>query len=200
MARFAVSLSNRAGGLGFCLAETARGEAFVAVFDGYLCMLSVVPAPNTHLLWRWSIESGGGLTLRGPSDACIVHAEGVAETASGAERQLLEWLEGNAQPPGQVSLCNPSPEEVREVRKRLNLTQREAAQVTSVTEGKSYRSWQNFETPAGMKNHRQIPRGTWELFLLLTNQHPHYSLVSRADFLQSIDLPGRQSLKNGDQS
>lgn len=161
--------------------ETARGQEFVAVYDGYLCMLSAVKSNSNALEWRWSIESGGGITLRGPAEACIVHAGGVAETAIKAEAQIGEWLDANAEQHQEITLHNPSPEEVRAVRKRLKLTQLDAAQITSIAEGKSYRSWQNFETDKGKPNHRQIPRATWELFLLLTNQHPYYCLVSRGD-------------------
>lgn len=164
---------------GFRLKETARGQKFVAVYDGYLCLLS-----HQASGWRWSVESGGGLTLRGPEDACIIHVEGVAETPMDAEAQMLRWLEANAELHPEIPLHNPSPDDVRNVRKRLKLTQLAAAQVTSVADGKSYRSWQNFETAKDKKNHRQIPRGTWELFLLLTNQHPHYFLVSRVNHPQ----------------
>ncbi len=179
-----MSLNKGAGYLAFRLMETARGEEFVAIYDGYLCMLSTAPVLDDSPGWRWSIESGGGITLRGPAEECVIHAEGTAESAIEAEAKMVEWLDANMEQHPTIPLHNPSPEDVRSVRKKLKLSQRGAAQVASrvlLDDETSYRSWQNYETAKGKPGHRQIPRSTWELFLLLTNQHPYYCLVSRGD-------------------
>ena len=52
------------------------------------------------------------------------------------------------------------------------LTQTEAAELISPAQIKPYRSWQGYETAEGQKDGRAIPLAVWELFLLLTNQHP----------------------------
>lgn len=70
----------------------------------------------------------------------------------------------------------PSPDEVRAARKAAGLTQADAALlVTDAT----YRSWQNYETRPGSSNANRIPLAVWELFLLMTDQHPGLTLHRR---------------------
>lgn len=69
-------------------------------------------------------------------------------------------------------LAPPSSEEVREARLRAGLTQAQALGLVSYDPSTSYRTWQSYEVPEGRKEHRAIPSATWELFLLLTGQHP----------------------------
>lgn len=70
----------------------------------------------------------------------------------------------------------PTPEEVRQARDKAGLTQTQAAQLVSPAQVKPYRSWQCYEVAAGQKSGRAIPLAVWELFLLLTNQHPSMAL------------------------
>lgn len=76
-------------------------------------------------------------------------------------------------------LEQPTPDEVRQARKRANLKQAEAAQLVSSAQGQPYRTWQGYEVELGKTGHRAIPLATWELFLLLTDQHPTHRMVSR---------------------
>lgn len=73
----------------------------------------------------------------------------------------------------------PSPEDIREARKRSDLSQTEAGQLVTDAGKKAYRTWQRYESPVGNPDHRAIPIGLWELFLLLTDQHPTHRMVSR---------------------
>ena len=73
----------------------------------------------------------------------------------------------------------PSPAQVRQARENVGLTQGQAAQMVSMASVKSYRTWQNYETPVGRLEHRAIPLAVWELFLLLTNQHPTHGISPR---------------------
>jgi DNA-binding transcriptional regulator YiaG len=67
----------------------------------------------------------------------------------------------------------PTPAEIRAIRKAASLTQAQAAALVSTAQGKSsYRAWQGYEAEIGQPDHRAIPLASWELFLLLTNQHP----------------------------
>lgn len=75
----------------------------------------------------------------------------------------------------------PTPEQVREARERAGLTQTQAAQLVSSARTKPYRTWQGYETPFGVKDHRAIPLATWELFLLATGQHPTHKLTQHAN-------------------
>lgn len=76
-------------------------------------------------------------------------------------------------------LHQPTSAEVRQARERAKLTQTDAAKLVSPSKTKPYRTWQNYEIEAGQKGHRAIPLATWELFLLLTDQHPTHRMVSR---------------------
>lgn len=72
----------------------------------------------------------------------------------------------------------PTPEEVRASRKAVGLTQSQAAALISPAQGKSsYRAWQVYEVAIGQPDHRAIPLPTWELFMLLTGQHPSMKLA-----------------------
>lgn len=71
------------------------GESFVAEVDGYLCF--VTPTADAHgIRWEWDITSGGGWTNRG-GESVTSRATGWAINADGAEREILAWLEKNAE-------------------------------------------------------------------------------------------------------
>lgn len=77
-------------------------------------------------------------------------------------------------------VAQPTPEQVLEARRAAQLTQAEAALlVTPAAGARPERTWQNYEAAEGTKAHRAIPLATWELFLLLTEQHPTYRLAAR---------------------
>lgn len=76
-------------------------------------------------------------------------------------------------------LPQPKPEQIRAARKAVGLSQTAAIQLVSDAGAKGYRTWQRFEAPLNSPDHREIPNGTWELFLLLTDQHPTHKMVSR---------------------
>lgn len=76
-------------------------------------------------------------------------------------------------------LPQPTPEQIRAARKAVGLSQTAAIQLVSDAGAKGYRTWQRFEAPMGSHDHREIPNGTWELFLLLTDQHPTHRMVSK---------------------
>ena len=73
-------------------------------------------------------------------------------------------------------LTQPTPDEIRRARVRAGLTQTQAALMISSASARPWRTWQNYESPVGQASARPIPLATWELFLVLTNQHPHFSL------------------------
>lgn len=77
-------------------------------------------------------------------------------------------------------IAQPTPQEVREARKAAGLTQAQAAALISPAQGKSsYRAWQVYEVEIGQPDHRAISLPTWELFLLLTDQHTTMRLTRR---------------------
>lgn len=80
-----------------------------------------------------------------------------------------------------LRVTQPSPEEVRQARLSAKLTQAEAARLVSPAQERADRTWQSYESDAGKKGHRAIPLATWELFLLLTGQHPSLQLISKAE-------------------
>jgi hypothetical protein len=76
-------------------------------------------------------------------------------------------------------IAAPTPGQVRLARERAGLTQTGAALLVSTAGTRPHRTWQNYEAPVDSHSHRPISLATWELFLLLTNQHPEMALVSR---------------------
>lgn len=72
----------------------------------------------------------------------------------------------------------PTPEAVCAARKAARLSQTDAAQLVTTAGAKGYRTWQRYEAPLGSPEHRDIPLGLWELFLLLTGQHPRARIVA----------------------
>lgn len=76
-------------------------------------------------------------------------------------------------------VSQPTPEDIRRSRRHAGLTQAGAAQLVSAAVGKPYRTWQGYEVLQGLAGHRAMPLATWELFLLLTHQHPSFRLVAR---------------------
>jgi hypothetical protein len=86
--------------------------------------------------------------------------------------------------PIQLTFDIPNPDEIKAARGRLGLTQIDAARLVGLavqepsgTRGLTSRGWQSYE----LKNGGLIPGGTWALFLLVTDQHPDFRLVSRKD-------------------
>jgi hypothetical protein len=73
----------------------------------------------------------------------------------------------------------PTPDQVRAARKPLGLSQSDAARLVSPAQKSPYRSWQSYEVATGSPGSRAIPLATWELFLLLTDQHPSLRLAKR---------------------
>lgn len=78
-----------------------------------------------------------------------------------------------------IRITQPTPEQVRAARLAAKLTQGESALLVSAPQGRPERSWQGYEVAVGKASHRAIPLATWELFLLLTGQHPTHELVAR---------------------
>lgn len=78
-----------------------------------------------------------------------------------------------------MQLPQPTPDEVKAARKAAGLTQTQAAQMIGQAGAKGYRTWQRFEYPVENTDHRAIQPRLWELFLLLTDQHPTLKLVRR---------------------
>lgn len=77
-------------------------------------------------------------------------------------------------------VTQPAPQEIRSARKAAGLTQAQSAALVSPAQGKSsYRAWQVYEVEIGQPDHRAIPLPTWELFLLLTKQHPTMNLTKK---------------------
>jgi hypothetical protein len=66
----------------------------------------------------------------------------------------------------------PTPEQVREARMRAGLTQSQAATLVHRKELKRWSEWE-----LGV---RRMQPDTWELFLLLTNQHPTKTVVPKS--------------------
>lgn len=80
-------------------------------------------------------------------------------------------------------ITHPTTDEVRQAREKADLTQTQAAELVSPAQQVPYKTWAGYETPAGeagkRSNHRAIPLATWELFLLLTEQHPSMRLCDK---------------------
>jgi len=75
-------------------------------------------------------------------------------------------------------IAPPTPEQVKCARLRAGLSQAQAAALVSSARSAPRRSWGGYEKNDGV-NKRAIPLATWELFLLLTDQHPMIKAVSR---------------------
>jgi hypothetical protein len=73
----------------------------------------------------------------------------------------------------------PAPSQIRLAREKVGLSQTAALQLVSDAGVKGYRTWQRYEAPVGSPDHRTIPIGIWELFLLRTGQHPTHKLVQK---------------------
>ena len=74
-------------------------------------------------------------------------------------------------------IAQPTPQEVRAARFKAGLNQTQAAQLISTALAKPYHSWHPYELPLGTKYARPIPLAVWELFVLMTDQHPMFSLM-----------------------
>lgn len=85
-------------------------------------------------------------------------------------------------------IVQPSPEDIKLARLHAGLTQTQAAQLVSTAQRQPYRTWQGYEVEEGKSGHRAIPLVTWELFLLLTDQHPTHRLARRRDKIDTASL------------
>jgi len=76
-------------------------------------------------------------------------------------------------------VSQPTSAEIRQAREQSGLTQKEAASLVSSAEKAGYKTWAGYETEPGQtkSNHRAIPLAVWELFLLLTDQHPFFKIL-----------------------
>ena len=75
----------------------------------------------------------------------------------------------------------PTPEEVKNARIKAGFTQQEAADRFGFT----LSAWQAKETTG--KTSRGLAAGTYEMFLLLADEHPVYQLVKRGEILKERD-------------
>lgn len=89
-------------------------------------------------------------------------------------------IDPQALPPIRERVSQPSAEQVRAARLRAGITQTQAASLVSSARRVGYKTWASYETPEGSPNHRAIPLGTWELFLLLVDQHEQFELARKA--------------------
>jgi hypothetical protein len=78
-------------------------------------------------------------------------------------------------------LPSPTPAAIRQARDNAGLSQAQAAKLISAACTSPYRTWQSYEANADTANHRSMPLASWEMFLLLTNQHPRLILRTRTD-------------------
>ena len=72
----------------------------------------------------------------------------------------------------------PTPAEVRAARERSGLTQAQAASIVSGAVKVPYRTWATYEAETA-SGRRAIPLPAWELFLLMTGQHPSLEVTSK---------------------
>jgi len=76
-------------------------------------------------------------------------------------------------------LPSPTPAAIRQARDNAHLSQTEAAKLISTACTSPYRTWQSYEALPHTANHRSMPLASWELFLLLTGQHPRFIIKPR---------------------
>jgi hypothetical protein len=76
-------------------------------------------------------------------------------------------------------LPSPTPAAIRQARDNAGLSQTQAAKLISAACTSPYRTWQSYEALAHTANHRSIPLASWEMFLLLTDQHPRFIITAR---------------------
>ena len=74
-------------------------------------------------------------------------------------------------------IVQPTPVDVRSAREAAGLTQTQAAALVSPARVASYKTWSAYELEDGNPNRRSIPLAVWELFLLMTGQHPSMRLI-----------------------
>ncbi|ECD9357208.1 hypothetical protein FNI80_22845 [Salmonella enterica subsp. salamae] len=75
----------------------------------------------------------------------------------------------------------PTPEQVKDARIKAGFTQQEAAERFGFT----LSAWQAKETTG--KTSRGLAAGSYELLLLLADEHPEYQLVKRGEVLKKND-------------
>lgn len=112
---------------------------------------------EAHLRWAYDMRAFGGTP----------HTE--SQRASAANPLVELGLQEKIS----LRVPAPTPEDVRAARKRAGLNQAEAAELVGVAEKEPRKTWASYELPRDSANARTISRATWELFLMLTGQHPH---------------------------
>lgn len=96
---------------------------------------------------------------------------------------VIEIVSGLAKPLEPIAhrVKAPSPESIKAAREAAGLNQAEAAILVGSATKRPERTWQGYEAPISSKGHRNIPLASWELFLLLTDQHPKLKLQKKTD-------------------
>lgn len=112
---------------------------------------------EAHLRWAYDMRAFGG----------TAHEE--SQRALGSNPLLDLGLQEK------IAIRIPLPDhlEVKAARLRAGLNQTQAAALVSDREDSSYKTWAAYESEPSKTNARAIGRATWELFLMLTGQHPH---------------------------
>jgi hypothetical protein len=75
-------------------------------------------------------------------------------------------------------IAKPTPEDVRAARESAGMTPDQAGEQVSGAK-LPRRTWEKWEKPTETDNYREIPLATWELFLLMTDQHPTLRVTKR---------------------
>ena len=81
-------------------------------------------------------------------------------------------------------IAQPGPEEIEAARLKAGFSQGLAAELISPASNAPYKAWASYEVVDG-QNKRAIPLATWELFLLLTDQHPTLRVGEREGDVQA---------------
>lgn len=76
-------------------------------------------------------------------------------------------------------VSRPDPETIRNCRISVGLTQEQAALM--IKETGHYQVWCGYEAPTKSQRHHKISLAEWELFLLLTNNHPTFKLERKGN-------------------
>ncbi len=72
-----------------------------------------------------------------------------------------------------TEITQPTPEQLRELIRRHNVTRSEAAAMVHV----SLNAWHKWSAAEGTVDHRAMPLAAWELLLLKLGEHPTKKLV-----------------------
>jgi hypothetical protein len=93
-----------------------------------------------------------------------------------------------------LRLPAPTPQQVKEARLRVHISQSQACDLVHVREVMTWSKWEN-EKHADADGHSGISPATWDLFLMKTGQHPGFLLLPRMDvplpFVEHVRHPRR---------